>query len=120
MPISDPQVRKTFYKMTLYAEPTGSMELDINLKYDFASGTNTAVIQPQTFNITSTGTAIFLFGGSSSVFGTSTFGGELDNVYNSNIIGSGKTVALRIEDNSTNPTFTLDTALLEFRQNDRQ
>ena len=120
MPISDPQVRKTFYKMTLYAEPTGSMELDINLKYDFASGTNTAVIQPQTFNITSTGSAIFLFGGSSSVFGTSTFGGELDNVYNSNIIGSGKTIAIRIEDNSTNPTFTLDTALLEFRQNDRQ
>ena len=120
MPISDPQVRKTFYKMTLYAEPTGSMELDINLKYDFASGTNTGVIQPQTFNISSTGSAIFLFGGSSSVFGTSTFGGELDNVYNKNIIGSGKTVAIRIEDNSTNPTFTLDTALLEFRQNDRQ
>jgi len=120
MPISDPQVRKTFYKMTLYAEPTGSMNLDVNLKYDFASGTNTAVVQPQTFNITSTGSAIFLFGGSSSVFGTSTFGGEIDNVYNSNIIGSGKTIALRIEDNSTNPTFTLDTALLEFRQNDRQ
>ena len=120
MPISDPQIRKTFYKMTLYAEPTGSMELDINLKYDFASGTNTAVIQPQTFNITSTGNTVFLFGGSSSVFGTATFGGELDSVYNSNIIGSGKTVAIRIEDNSTNPTFTLDTALLEYRQNDRQ
>jgi len=120
MPISDPQVRKTFYKMTLYAEPTGSMELDINLKYDFASGTNTGVIQPKTFNISSTGSSVFLFGASSSVFGTSTFGGELDNVYNENIIGSGKTVAIRIEDNSTNPTFTLDTALLEYRQNDRQ
>ena len=120
MPISDPQVRKTFYKMTLYAEPTGSMDLGVNLKYDFASGTNTATIQPETINITSTGTAIFLFGSSSAVFGTATFGGELDNVYNTNIIGSGKTVALRIEDNSSNPTFTLDTALLEFRQNDRQ
>ena len=120
MPISDPQVRKTFYKMTLYAEPTGSMELDVNLKYDFASGTSTSVIQPQTFNITSTGNTVFLFGGSSSVFGTATFGGELDSVYNSNIIGSGKTVAIRIEDNSNNPTFTLDTALLEYRQNDRQ
>ena len=120
MPISDPQVRKTFYKMTLYAEPTGSMELDVNLKYDFASGTNTAVIQPGTINISSTGTSVFLFGASNSVFNTSTFGGELDNVYNTNIIGSGKTIALRIEDNSTNPTFTLDTALLEFRQNDRQ
>ena len=120
MPISDPQVRKTFYKMTLYAEPTGSMNLDVNLKYDFASGTSTSVIQPQTFNITSTGNTVFLFGGSSSVFGTATFGGELDSVYNSNIIGSGKTVAIRIEDNSNNPTFTLDTALLEYRQNDRQ
>lgn len=120
MPISDPQVRKTFYKTTLYAEPTGNMNLDLNLKFDFASGTNTAVLQPETISISSTGSSVFLFGGSSSVFGTSTFGGELDNVYNKNIIGSGKTVAIRIEDNSTNPTFTLDTMLLEFRQNDRQ
>ena len=120
MPISDPQVRKTFYKMTLYAEPTGNMDLNVNLKYDFASGTNTATVQPETITVNSTGSAVFLFGGSSSVFGTATFGGELDNVYNKNVIGSGKTIALRIEDNSTNPTFTLDTALLEFRQNDRQ
>ena len=120
MPISDPQVRKTFYKTTLYAEPTGSMNLDLNLKFDFASGTNTGTIQPETITISSTGTAIFLYGSSNAVFGTATFGGELDNVYNKNIIGSGKTVAIRIEDNSSNPTFTLDTMLLEFRQNDRQ
>jgi hypothetical protein len=55
-----------------------------------------------------------------SVTQPSYFGGELDKVYNLNVIGSGKTVALRISDNSTNPTFTLDTSLLEFRQNDRQ
>jgi len=142
MPISDPQVRKTFYKMTLYAEPTGSMDLNINLKYDFASGTNTKKVQPDTINIGSTGSSVFLFGSSNANFAQAdsnnatqvdtswslydstksyaSYGGELDNVYNSNVIGSGKTVALRIEDNSTNPTFTLDTALLEFRQNDRQ
>ena len=120
MPLTDPQLRKTFYKMTLYAEPTGSMSLDVNLKFDFASGTSTAVVQPQTITISSTGNSVFLYGGTGSVFGAATFGGELDAIYNTNIIGSGKTVALRIEDNSTNPTFTLDTALLEFRQNDRQ
>ena len=142
MPISDPQVRKTFYKMTLYAEPTGSMNLDVNLKYDFASSTNTKKVQPATFNITSTGNTVFQFGASNSHFGPqdpadptqvdttdptyeatktyATYGGELDTVYDSNVIGSGKTVAIRIEDSSTNPTFTLDTALLEFRQNDRQ
>ena len=120
MPINDPQIRKTFYKMTLYAEPTGSMELDFNIKYDFGTTTNKAVIQPNTDSISSTGTSIFEFGAANAVFGTATYGGELDNVYQKNIIGSGKTIAIRIEDNSTKPTFTLDTALLEFRTNDRQ
>ena len=58
-----------------------------------------------------------MFGSSGAVFG-SYICGDLDKVYNKNIIGSGKTVAIRIEDLSTNPTFTLDTMLLEFRQND--
>ena len=120
MPISDPQLRKSFYKMTLYAEPTGPMNIGLNVKYDFDTGTNTGVIQPATQRIESTGTAIFVYGSSSAVFGTATYGGELDVVYNTNLVGSGKTIALRVEDLSTNPTFTLDTALLEFRQNDRQ
>jgi hypothetical protein len=120
MPLSDPQMRKSFYKMTLYAEPTGSMSLDLNVKYDFGTSTNTGVIQPSTQSVESTGTSVFIFGESNSVFNTSTYGGELDKIYTTNIIGSGKTIAIRIEDNSTNPTFTLDTALLEFRQNDRQ
>ena len=120
MPISDPQVRKTFYKMTLYAEPMGDMLLDINLKYDFGTATNAGVIQPATFNVSSTGDSVYIFGSSSAVFGTATFGGELDKVYNKNVIGSGKTIAVRIEDNTINPSFTLDTMLLEFAQNDRQ
>ena len=120
MPISDPQMRKSFYKMTLYAEPTGSMNFDLNIKYDFGSTSNTGLIQPPTQTVSSTGTAVFIFGATSSLFNTATYGGELDKVYNTNIIGSGKTIAIRIEDSSTNPTFTLDTALLEFAQEDRQ
>lgn len=120
MPVSDPQIRKSFYKLTLYAEPTGSMNLDLNIKYDFGTGTDPGVVQPETETIESTGSAIFLFGASGSTFNTATFGGELDTVYDKHIIGSGKTIALRIEDRSTNPMFTLDTAILEFRQHDRQ
>lgn len=120
MALSDPQMRKSFYKLTMYAEPTGSMNLDINIKYDFGAKSNTAVVQPATQYLSSTGDSVFLYGSTTAVFGTATFGGELDKVYTLNVIGSGKTIALRIEDNSTNPTFTLDTALLEFRQNDRQ
>lgn len=120
MPITDPQVRKTFYKLTLYAEPSASMELTLNVKYDFDSSTDTKVVQPATQQITGTGSSIFFFGASSSIFNTATYGGELDKIYNTNIVGSGKTISLRIEDSTTNPTFTLDTALLEFSQEDRQ
>ena len=117
MPINDPQVRKTFYKMTLYVEPTGGFDIEAHVKYDLGAR---SVIQPPVINIETTGDAVAYYGASSSVYGTSSYGGTLDNVYANNVVGSGKTIALRIEDNSTNSTFTLDTALLEFSQNDRQ
>jgi len=120
MPITDPQIRKTFYKMTLYTNPTGNMNLDVNLKYDFDSPNNSQTIQPDTITITSTSSGVFSYGAANAVFGTATFGGQVDQVYNKNIIGSGKTVAIRIEDLSSNPTYTLDTAILEFSQEDRQ
>lgn len=120
MPIEDPQLRKTFYKMTLYITPTGTTSIDLSMIYDFNSNTT---IQPPTQTIASTGTSVFLYGASDAIYnasGGATYGGELDKIYNTNIIGSGKTVAIRISDFSTNATFTLDTAVLEYRQNDRQ
>jgi hypothetical protein len=117
MPLTDPQVRKTFYKMTLYAEPTGSMGIDVSLKFDFGDAGS---VQPTAVTINSTGSAVVLYGSSQAIYGTSEYGGELDNVYSSNMVGSGKVVALRVSDDSTNSTYTLDTVLLEFRQNDRQ
>ena len=203
MPVTDPQTRKTFYKLTLYAEPTGNMELNLNVKYNNKTDSDTSTIQPPTQQVSGSGTSVFIFGASSAVFGNvtntatanvngattsttalavdgnsgtivagmgvtgagiigvttvstvtsqtnlvlssaqtlannvaltfhpstgqvaspttaATFGGELDSVYTQQIIGSGKTIALRLADNSTNPTFTLDTALLDYRQNDRQ
>ena len=194
MPITDPQLRKTLYKLTLYADPTGRMSLDVNFKLDFESENDLAIVQPPTINIgtpaSSTVTAlvngattsstlvslvsnvgtievgqtvvgsgisgtvkvtgvtnqqnivldtavsladltsltfiaptssgVFLYGVASSVYGTATFSGTLDKIYKENVIGSFKTVAMRITDNSLNPTFTLDTAVLEYRQHDRQ
>ena len=124
MPITDPQTRKTAYKLTLYTEPTGNMELDFRLLFDFDSGKDTRVVQPDSIIIGDTvaggAGGIAIFGSPTAIFGTSTFGGKLKKVYNENLIGSFHTVAMRIEDHSTNPSFTLDTAVLEYRQNDRQ
>ena len=124
MPITDPQIRKTMYKLTLYAQPTGTMNVDVNFKIDFDAGNDPSVIQPPTISVSSSaaGGGISLFGASTSLYGGSsvTYGGVLDQIYKQNLVGSFKTIAMRLTDNSTNPTFTLDTAVLEYRQHDRQ
>ena len=35
-------------------------------------------------------------------------------LYRNNVVGSGKTVAIRIEESSTKPSYRLDTAVLEY------
>ena len=124
MPITDPQIRKTMYKLTLYAQPTGTMSVSVNFKIDFDAGNDPSVIQPPAITVSSSaaGGGISLYGASTSIYGGSgvTYGGVLDKIYKENLVGSFKTVAMRITDNSTNPTFTLDTAVLEYSQHDRQ
>lgn len=124
MPITDPQSRKTLYRMVLYIEPTGQMDMNVNLEYDFDSSNDKGIIQPPTINVSTAGgsgaAAVFLFGSPSAVFGTATFGGALPKVYPKLLIGSCKTFSMRVTDTSTRPPFTLDTAIFEYRQNDRQ
>ena len=93
----------------------------VAVKYDFESRSRNNVVQPDTINITTPAGAVAFFG-AGLLFGAANanFGGTLEKIYPTNIVGSGKTIALRITDESTNPTFTLDTAVLEFKTNDRQ
>lgn len=124
MPVTDPEVRKTAYKLTLYTDPTGTLDLNFRLLFDFDSGGDTRVVQPPSISIgaasTGASSGVFLFGAANSLFGTAVFGGKLKKVYDANLIGSFHTVAMRIVDDSTNPPFTLDSAVLQYRQNDRQ
>lgn len=120
MPITDPQVRKTVYKLTLYVETTGNFGIDLNLDFDLFKTDNFTGGLASTIRLESSSEGVFIYGNPSALYGTAIFGAPLDNVYNTNVIGSGRTVSLRIEDNSTNPTFSLDTAMLEFRVNERK
>jgi hypothetical protein len=120
MPINDPQIRKTFYKLALYVDTRGTFSVDVNLDFElFKTDNYTGGLAP-TITLASSSAGVFIFGNPNAVFGTAIFGSPLDNVYNTNIIGSGKTVSIRIEDRSTNPSFSLDTAVLEFRTNERK
>jgi len=126
MAITDPEVRKTAYKLTLYTDPTGQMDLKFRLLFDFDSGGDSRIIQPEEISIGSDtgGSGVFLYGNPTAIYGTSgssvIFGSKLKRVYNENLIGSFHTVAMRITSDSTNPPFTLDSAVLQYRQNDRQ
>ena len=120
MPIQDPQIRKTFYRVTTYVEPTATLNLDINLSYDFAGQGKGTTIDPPTSTLVSTAGAVSLYGSPTSEYGVSKYGSFADRVYETFALGSGKTVSIRYEDDSTNPTFKLDTAVLEFRTNERQ
>ena len=117
MPIQDPTIRKTFYKLGLYLDPTGAVNATVNIKYDQG---DINVIQPNPFNVITTGTGITLFNNISSVYDTSTYSSEFNKLYNNNVVGSGKTVAIRVEEESTNPPFRLDTAVLEYSTETRQ
>lgn len=127
LPLTDPQIRKTIYKLALYIQPSGLMNLDVSLKYDFeqlldstSNSSYGAPIQPDPVTVTSGGSKAFFYGGSNSLYGSAQYVNVLDTVYSSNVVGSCRTVAIKIENDSTDPTFTLDAAVLEFAQEDRQ
>lgn len=120
MPISDPQIRKTMYKMTLYVDTNGTFDVNVNFDFDlFRIKNYNSTVQPPTINLNSSGTGLFTYGSSASTYGTATYGAELDKIYNTPVIGSGKTFSFRIEDKSTNPSFSLDTAIFEYSTHDR-
>lgn len=116
MPITDPQVRKTFYKLDLFIKPEGSFTANAGIKLNRNDANK---IQPAVFAITGTGGGS-IYGSGNSIFGTSLYNVIEDETYKNNLIGSGTTVALRVEDNSSNASFTLDTAVLEFTIEDKK
>ena len=115
MPISDPRIRKTFYKMFLYTDPRGSVDFNATLKLDF-DGKDTIQPTSVTFSNT-TGTAPFY---GLSEYGSGVFGGKLQYVFESQLIGSGYTGSLQFISDSTDPPFSLDAVTLEYGTNARR
>ena len=206
-PVNDPRIRKTFYKLILYTEPTGSVTTDVSLKLDFEKDLD---FQPASISFSSIAEGTFFYNDSSALFaqtglvnngsgysasatsiavdtltitsssgltigdtfiiGTTTHtltnaptisgsagsasssdfsftpglaGTTADNTeifftkingvgatsygsantqsqFESQLVGSGFTAALRITSEDTNPAFSLDSATLEYTTNERR
>ena len=127
MPINDPQQRKTFYKLALYVDPEGAFTTTtkIILDQNLPTVVQPPVISPTiqlsgTSSVAIYGDENYVYTASGSATNTSPrYGSEIQKEYSRQLVGSGRNFALSIEDNSTNRSFTLDTAVIEYSVNDR-
>tara|TARA_R100001086_G_scaffold127681_1_gene66071 strand:- start:766 stop:2745 length:1980 start_codon:yes stop_codon:yes gene_type:complete len=115
MPISDPRVRKTFYKMFLYTDPQGSVNFDTSLKLDFDAKD---IIQPNSISFDNSDGQVGFYG--TGFFGSTTYGGKLQKLFSSQVIGSGFSVSFQFNSDSTDPPFSLDALTVEYGTNDRR
>lgn len=117
VPINDPRIRKAFYKLFLYTDPQGSVTTSVNLKLDFD---DEGVIQPDTITLSnSTGVAGF-YSSPSSVYGSTVYGTKLQQLFQTQLVGSGFTVSLQFVSDSVDPPYSLDAATIEFSSYDRR
>lgn len=115
--INDPRIRKTFYKLHIYLEPQGSVEIDVNLKLDFD---NVGSVQPSTISLSNITETVGLYGAAPSLYGEVTFGDKLKRVFETPVIGSGFSVSLQFISDSISPPFSFDAATLEYMSHDRR
>ena len=101
-PVSDPRIRKSFYKMFLFTDPQGSFNANFSLKYDFA---DPAVIQPATKTLSNTSVA-----SAQAIYGNVQFahGGLVDNGSN---YSSGVTT-IAVDNLSTSNLIAGDTFII--------
>lgn len=118
VPINDPRVRKTLYKLFLYTDPQGSVSMSVNLKLDFD---DFGSIQPETIILSNTSSNVVgFYGNSTAKYGNTRYGSKLKKLFQTQVIGSGFSVSLQFVSEGTDPPFSLDAATVEYSTHDRR
>lgn len=120
LPIEDPKVRKTLYRAVLYCNVEGSVDLTLGIDFDLPSVTNfNNVSSPQVSLQIAQGGA-FVYGSTAAIYGTATYGGDLQSAFETPVIGSGKTFSFELRDNSSFPSYTLEAIVFDYLPHDKQ
>jgi hypothetical protein len=117
VPINDPRIRKTFYKLYLYTDPQGSVTTTVNLKLDFD---DQGSIQPETITVGNTTSTVAFYGSPATTYGVARYGGKLKRIFDTQLIGSGFSASLQFISTGQNPSFSLDAATVEYATHDRR
>lgn len=115
IPLSDPRVRKTLYKLTTYVNPEGSISGVVTPELNFGQAD---VIQPPSIALQNTADSPFFYG--TAVYGVAKYGGKLTYSFTSQMVGSGFTVSLQYSFSTETPPFSMDAITIEYLNNDRQ
>jgi hypothetical protein len=115
--MDDARIRKTMYKLFLYTDPRGSVDVNVSMKFDFDT---LGSIQPNAISLTNTTTAVGFYGSAIAKYGTTTYGTKLKKLFETQLIGSGFAVSLQFVSEGTDPPFSLDAATLEYSVHDRR
>lgn len=117
VPIQDPRIRKTFYKMALYTDPQGGVSFSVNLKFDFDTLNS---IQPSTIQLSNATGVVGFYGNSVARYGITSFGNKLVKQFETQLVGSGFSVSLQFVSDGQDPPFSLDAVTLEYAVHDRR
>ena len=108
MTMGDAGIRKNFQRVIINYSPTGTLNSDLFLRYDYESPD---AARPEAYPFDSS-TVVALYG--TSVYGTATYGGQSNPLTRQPVEGSGFAVAMRVVDNATSAPYTLKGFQLEF------
>lgn len=117
VPINDPRIRKTFYKLHLYLDPIGSTFITANLKLDLD---DIDVIQPESIEMTNTAENVAFYGVPASTYGTVVYGGKLKTVFEKQLVGSGFLMSLQFTCSELMSPVVFDAATVEYASHDRR
>jgi hypothetical protein len=116
LPISDPETRKTIYSVEVYLDPQGAYNFNLSLKYDFRDVSNT---QPDPVTIQDDTSGSISFYGR-AVYGSGNYGGDVEYVKTAYTTGSGNSVSILFEGNSSDPPFAFDSVTIQYGQYSRR
>lgn len=104
----DAGIRKNFQRVIINYAPTGILNSDLYLRYDYESP---SAPRPAAYPFDST-TIVAIYG--ISPYGTATYGGQTNPLVRQPVEGSGFAVALRVVDSGVSAPYSLKGFQLEF------
>lgn len=116
--LSDPEFRKTIFKLHLYTEPSGSFDSTARLKFDL---NEEGSVQPASIALSNTTSGVAgVYGRTTATYGTAIYGGRLKKKFTAQTVGSGFNVSVLFSSTDSNPSYSLDAATLEYGTFDRR